>query len=498
MKKLKELIDLLTINKLKSIEIIDHRVDSDTKLSKLYHGIRENKFKEDEAAWKSLYPTAKSKNAYYKLKHSLRDRLFNTLFFVDVKSNKYSDIHRAKLNLQKISHLLNILQTKGLKQNAIDIAKKGLKIAEQYEFIEEQLNFACFLRSQAAVINGDQEEFFKYSQLAERSADLLRSEVKIEGIVQETLMLYTNDKSTKAYLSGQIEDRLKALKPFAPERPTATWIYHHALLEIARDFSNNNYAQALTICELALEKIKNFPFIHTKSIINISAQAVACCLQLRKFKKGEALLLDGLKIMQPGIFNWFKYKELYMMICIHSGQYQKALNIYTEASDHTNFDKLPNNAIEVWKIFEAWLYFLSASGYIVSTRILSRFKLARYLNDFQIFSKDKSGLNVAIMISQIALMVLEKKYDHLIDKKEAINRYKDRYIDKDTNLRSNIFINMLLKIPSADFNQSVVIKKTTKEFQQLEKAPLKEARQSEYIEIFPYQVLWKILLKTLS
>ncbi len=494
MVKLKELIGVLTLNKVKSIEIIDQNVNPDSMLMKLYIGIRNEEFKTDESAWQKLYPNSKNKNAFYKLKHTLKERLFNSLFFIDVKSNKFSDIHSAKIYLQKLTSLINILRTKGLKKNAIDMAKKGLKIAETYQFSEEKLIFLKALRSHYALMKGNQTTFEKYQKQAEECSKLINSETIVEGIVQEIMLLYTNDKSTKTHIYENIQSKLISLDSYKPAKPSINWIFHYSMIEISGYLCKNDYREGLAVCEKALEEIKKLSFVHTSSLISISVQAVSCCMQLNQFKKGEQLLIDGIKIMQAGIFNWFKYHELYVMLCFHSGQYEKASHLYSKSTNHPNFSTLPENAKEVWKIHEAWIYFLGKATIIEKNSNVQKFKTSRYLNELPIYSKDKSGLNIAIIVSKIAIFLIDKKFENIIDEKEAIHRYKDRYIDNKHNLRSKLFINILLKIPSANFKRTVIKEKSKKEIEMLNNMPIEKAFQSADIEIFPYEKLWKILL----
>ena len=498
MDKLKELVEVLTLNKLKSIEIIDQNMDRDSMLMKLYNGIRNEEFKTDDTAWIKLYPNAKNKNAYYKLKHTLKERLFNSLFFIDVKSNKLSDIHSAKIYLQKLTSLINILRSKGSKKNAIDMAKKGLKIAENYEFYEERLVFLKTLRSYYSLMEGDDTNFQYYRQQAEECSQLITSETTIEGILQELMLLYANDKSTKAHIHKHILNQLEFLQQFTPQRPSIKWIFHYSMIEVAGFLSKNDYKGGLDCSEKALAKIKSFSFVHTSSIISISIQAVSCCLQLNQYKKGEELLKNGIDIMQPGIFNWFKYHEMYVMLCFHSGQYAKGYKIYLKSTKHSNFKNLPKNALEVWRIYEAWMYFLSKASIIAENSEIRKFRTLRYLNELPIYSKDKSGLNISIIVSKIAIFLIDKKFDKIIDEKEAINRYKDRYIDKEYNLRSKLFINLLLKIPSANFQRKLIKEKAKKEIKMLNNLPIEKANQSADIEIFPYENLWKILLNKMN
>ena len=77
-----------------------------------------------------------------KLKYNLKERLYNTLFFIDIKSSKYSDIKRANLYVQKMISLFNLLRVKDAKLNAIAIGEKVIQTAMEYEFALEVIHLA--------------------------------------------------------------------------------------------------------------------------------------------------------------------------------------------------------------------------------------------------------------------------------------------------------------------------------------------------------------------
>lgn len=500
MDKLKEIINLLDLNKTKSIDIIDGKANGNTKIMQFYNGIRENKFENDEDAKKHLYPDTSDSNAYYKLKHTLRERLFNTVFFIDVKASKHSNIHNAYLNIQKITSLVQILVTKGLKLNAIYMAKKGLKIAEKYEFTGEQLFLARVLRFHDAVLSGKNKQLEEYNKTIENCTNLLRSEVKIEGLFYQILILYVNSKTSKPFIYDTAVQYLNELEPYKPSKPSANWIYYYTMIQVAKYMSVNDYSQTLTICNDALAKIQSLSFKHTKSIINISSQAISCCIQLKLYKQGEDFIKMGVENIPKGMFNWFKYKELHLTLCFHTKNYKKAWKIYNESISNKKFKKLPNNIREVWKIFEAWLYFFIQAGKIELDDEYSKknFRIAKYANEVPIFFKDKRGLNVPILISQIALFLQQKKFDTIIDRIEAIEKYKDRYLDKEYNFRSNVFIRMLMVIPKVSFDKKRIIEKTQKERLLLDEVSLDLANQSADIEILPYENIWESILEQLD
>ena len=135
---------------------------------------------------KYLYPE-KNSNAYYKLKFSLRDRLLNSLFFIDLKSSKHSNIHKAKLNVQKTVSLIQILLTKGTNKNAIYIASKCLSIANKFEFTHEKLILTRILRRHAATMLGDSKKVDEYDQLIFQTMNLLNAELLAVSYTHLTL-----------------------------------------------------------------------------------------------------------------------------------------------------------------------------------------------------------------------------------------------------------------------------------------------------------------------
>ena len=498
MDKLKEIIDLLTFNKIKSIEILDHNANPDSKLMKLYNGIRKGKLLSDKTALEYLYPDNNS-NAYYKLKHSLRDRLLTTVFFIDVKSSKHSDIHKAKLSVQKTISLIQILLTKGTKKNAIYLANKCLPITDKFEFTHEKLTLTRILRRHTATMLGDSKEVEKYDKIISETMELLNAEVLAEGYFYKILALYVNNKSTKPHVYEQSSNYLLDLESKKPIITSANYVYHSSMVSIAKQMSVNNYKGSLEICENALEEISQLKFIHTKSIVNLSSQAIACCIQLKLYDRGQKLIMAGINIMQVGIFNWFKYHELHLTLCLHTKNYQKAWEIFTNVVSHKKFKNLNNNVKQIWKIYEAWLnLFISAKQINAdSDEDNKQFRISKFVNEVYTFSKDKRGLNVPILIVQIALLLHQKKYGIVIDRMEAIAKYKDRYINKLDNFRSNIFIRMLLKIPKEDFKKDQVLNSTRKEYKLLQEVPLDIANQSEDIEILPYEDVWDVVVSEL-
>ena len=165
------------------------------------------------------------------------------------------------------------------------------------------------------------------------------------------------------------------------------------------------------------------------------------------------------------------------------------------------FTSLPAATKEIWQINLAFAVFLQKEVKIalpLSDSIFSQFRLGKFLNTIPIFSKDKRGMNVPILIVQMLLLLQEQKDEAVLDRIEAMKKYCSRYLRDNELLRSNCFINMLLEIPLQNFHPVAIRRHTEKYWQRLKNTPLEMANQSREIEIIPYEKLWSIIMEHLE
>ncbi|PHN04789.1 hypothetical protein [Flavilitoribacter nigricans] len=500
MKKLVELVRVVNKNKIKSIEIIGSNTDNDTKLMQLYNGIQGGKINSDDDAVAYLYPDSDDRNAYYKLKHVLKDRLHNTLFFIDTKESKFTDLKRAYLECQRLLSLFNILNVKGAKQNALSCGEKALKIALKYEFTHEVITISRSLTNYYAPLVGDRKKLEYLHQLIEEHIELYLKETIAENHYQKILSLYANDRSTKEEVFEISSNYIRDLEDYSTPKESSNLVYFTAMLLIAKYMSVNDYQRALEVCTKSIAKIRSHHFLNTRAYFALSGNHLICCIQLKKYQEGEQLVADLMQMVELSTINWFKINELYFTLSLHTQNYQQAYECYQKVRAQKKFRSLIPSVKETWIIYGAWTHLLLITGRAQppAGERPPTFRIQKFVNEVPTFSKDKQGLNIPILISQIFLLLQQKKYDTILDRMEAIAQYKYRYLNYEQNFRSNIFIRMLLEVPKGNFRRVQVIKRTEKLRPRLDEVPLEIASQSHDLEIIPYEDAWKILLELLE
>lgn len=501
MDKLIELVNIVNRNKVKSIEVIGKSSSNETLLNKFYDAIHDQKVTTEEEAIEYLYGKNSDKKAYYKLKHILKDRLLNTLFLINVKKSKYNDRNKAYLESQKGMMALNFIVNAGIaRKTAIWIAEKLLKIAINWCFTEIAITTARFIRGNVASKSGDRKKFEKYDRIVRDYQELYNAELLVESLYSDLVSYYVRDKSTKLFIYDLADKHITEINKYDPKIKSTKFYYQKAMLEIAKYMSINDYQKTMELCKNVLNDLDTFYYKDSKAIVTISYQLIVCCVQLKAYEEGKKQIEIILSIQDPETFNWFKAYELYMNLCFHTQQYTEAFYTHQKVTQNKKFKYLPGNVKEVWKIFEAWLYLLIQLNALNVEAFKSkrRFRVSKFINEMNIYSKDKKGLNIPILIIYISLLIQQKKYDLLIDRIEAIEKYIHRYIKRQDNKRSYYFLRMILEIPKNDFRPDSIQKKSKKYFEQLKTSPIDASGQSHGLEIIPYEDTWALILQLLA
>ena len=126
------------------------------------------------------------------------------------------------------------------------------------------------------------------------------------------------------------------------------------------------------------------------------------------------------------------------------------------------------------------------------------FRIFKLMNDLPVHSKDKSGINIAILVLQILFFTDAKKYDEIEERVDALKQYSYRYLKKQKSIRSSSYIKMLIQMTKANFNSIRTERYTTELLKKLESVPLELSEQPLEVEIVPYEHLWEITLDLLE
>jgi hypothetical protein len=115
-----------------------------------------------------------------------------------------------------------------------------------------------------------------------------------------------------------------------------------------------------------------------------------------------------------------------------------------------------------------------------------------------VYSHDKRGLNIAILIIHVLLLLEENDFDSIISRMDALRTYRTRYLRSRSAKQSALFFRMLQIMEDASFSYKETEKRTRKFYDQLLTIATDTTEIQEGIMILRFETLWKMILELLE
>lgn len=492
-----ELVNLLKRGKLSSGALRAIVFEPGSKMDQFFEALLQNEVKTDAEAIVLLYGSEKETAKYTSLKNKLKERIIDSVFLLDFSEAGYSNRQQAYFECNKKWAAAMVLLSKNAKTAGIDMLEQLLRHTLHFEFTELTLSILYQLRLQYGTVMGDAKKYEHYRNLYSRYQATWMAENDAEELYTDLIGSYANSKSTKAELSAKAADYHGRIKHHLAANNSFRLHLCGRLLEVNIHSSVSAHAETARLCEEAIAFFDQKPYESNLPLQVFYYHLIVCCIQLRDFERGKTIITKNQALYEAGSFNWFKLQELFFLLSTHTRNYHEAFEVCERVLKHPRLPHQPSQIQEMWKVYEAYVYYLIQVGK-VQGRPGTKFKPGKFLNEIPVFSKDKRGMNIPILVAQILFLLFDKNYHQSVDRIEAIDKYCGRYLKQNDTFRSNSFIKMLLQIPAGAFHREAVARKAQKHLEQLRSVPLEIANQAYEIEIIPYEDLWEMTLASLQ
>ncbi len=445
-----------------------------------FNGILTNRWKSNEEASKSIWPETTEINRKIYLSRLKRNVLNQT-----VKSTllaKGNTPYRAAfLDCWRKLAAVHILGGLGLRKGSIWMAKHTLKKAIQYEFTEIVVSLVRALELKESV-SGSPKEYDKYSKLVDHFEELYAAENKAVRYFTQLSSFFSNSKADDSEMielvDGFINDLEKDLKTY----PSYRYTYYTLHLMATHAQLINDHNALGNICKDAINFFSNKDYPIPRTVkFTFTFKPITAALQLKDYTAAQKYIDSALTMVDDGSYNQIICLIYQAILGFHSDQPKL---VQSAIRANTNRKKFPA-VEEQWKIIEAY-------AHLKDIDIGHKFKLSRFLNEVPIYSKDKRGNNISIIVLQMLFHLKLNERGKIIDKMETLATYSYRYLRKDDTFRGNCFIRMLSCIPKAHFNAIALERHAKKYTDQL------GTYQGGEIEIIPYEKLWQLVLEYLG
>lgn len=501
MEKLQEIVGVVGRKRIRKIEVFNDQGAPQQRGSlyyKFYRGLKEGRFHSDEEAARELCGTDATDKKYLMLKSRVRTRLMNTLFFMEKSPGRYEQaIHKCNRNLVAAKYLL----LNGARLSAESLLRSTLAEAEKFGLTEVAVSCLRPLRYRAS-FSGNEHEFKKLNQRFKELQAVLNAECLAEEYYQVITIPYVKSLSVRPELAKEAFQYTKEIEQLRKKSTSFELEMNYFRLRIMANQIALHHHEVLTACDEAESFLnKNRHIAQNIRFGEFAFYRIIAHMHLGEYERGKVAASNSLKYYQKGSLNWMIFQEYFFLLSMHTRNYDKAAEIYKEVVEHPRFLNIDEPRREKWRIFEAFLKYM-AKGVLekvgISESDQSRFNIFKFMNDVPTFSKDKRGLNIAILILQVLFLLDRRDFNGIIKRAEALKVYTSRYLRQDDNFRSNCFLKMVLSMEKKDFDYDRTVKITEKYHAKLKKSALNYQNGNvANIEIIPYEQLWSTILEKL-
>ena len=222
---------------------------------------------------------------------------------------------------------------------------------------------------------------------------------------------------------------------------------------------------------------------------------IASQMYLRRYEDTAHSFEESKDFVEKGTSNnKLKRRELKTSFYIHTQNFEAAIRSYHATITSRDFKKLGNHNKERWRLLGGWLHVIQKLRNILSSDPI-KFRLSKFLNETAIFSKDKSGMNIQVILLQSAFHLMNGKYDQLIDRMEALEKYSRRYLDPEENFRSRRMFQLVKLLVKNDFNAKATRNESAELLAEMSTQSSNIINEAHDIEIVPYELCWEVLLE---
>jgi len=272
-------------------------------------------------------------------------------------------------------------------------------------------------------------------------------------------------------------------------------------IDSTKYFVFRRYDLVLKNAQEAILFFQQKPFSTFLITFSFTTDLIFSNILLKKHEEAEKQINSLLPEFKFKSYNYYKTQFYHFFNYSYWGKYDKLFYIVNDGLIGLN-NKKTHFQYENWKIREAYVYFLIEARKINLSQKerenYSSFKLAKFINDVPIFSRDKRGKNISILVVQMLFFIVRGQNDNAIERIDSLKQYTYRYLRNDDTFRSNCFIKMLVNIPEANFYRARVKARSKSLELKLLHSEFSLQGINKDIEIIPFNFLWNIIMNVLE
>ncbi len=434
-----------------------------------------------------------------KYKKSLTSKLCKELTFFPGKLPDVTDYQSGTIECSTLLYSLKLVSTLSIRHTPIDLAKRLVVLSRTFDLTNHRMAVLKHLCSYYADV-GD----IKYKSYLEEFQQV-RAIVKAEDtalyLYNELIVRKRNTKLEQLASHDLALESLYALDVCIENGYVSVQFYiWYFRIKIIAARLVGDYEEALHCAIKGFEYFDNLPFRHIQGLQEFLSLLAECYLHTKNLTKARESILSLFDIgTMEGSPEWISSMRLLVRLELSEGNYNESYLTYHSLTTNKQYLSFPSASRIIEKIQEQYFNILVLMGHITNTPKPSRISINRFLKNDPEIDFNRKEVRIPLIIAQLLYNIYYKEYDSMMSRLETLKDYCARRLSpKSPFRRSNLFIRMLLVVPSSNFNSVASKRNGMKYFNRMKGTSYNITNHDTSIEIIPYEQLWKLVLNHLK
>lgn len=473
--------------------------DESNKISVFFNGLLTGEFLNDDVAARKLYDTTADDERYRKLKLRLRDKLYDAAIFINFEPPTFSTLRQKMYECNREQTAMKQCIENGAHNAGFAIAKRLRNKARKYHLTIVEIECLYVILNHIVTCIGDIHQYELASQELREAQLKLNAETNAEILFGSVSVKYAVVHSDHPENAPFILDCIHKFEEILKEFDTFKIRYSYFILRLWYVQIQRQYIDKITVCDDAIEYFKSNPSIAGNLVAVFTLEKASCYIHLREYQN----FLQLSEVCEPFFHkltgNWLIFKSYQVQALLSTRQIIPAFELFNSVKK--SFMRSSGGVEkfnEQWFVLEGYIYFFlytlpkeSLRGDFQKPSLEIYFRKL-VTTQISALASDKTGVNLGVLIVHLLLLFAIKSEPEVIaEKVVALDRYKRRYVDQESNQRTETFIKMLRYFAFDNFEIKEINKKTKKLFKKLapDNKDLHVDSLEDY-ELIPFDIIW--------
>jgi len=419
------------------------------------------------------------------VKSRLKALLLNSLFVLDLRTAGFTEYSITYFDVLRANFWVRVLGLLGARELSASLARQGLAKAKTVEEWSLALDFLATLRARASQ-DGDPKAYEVYANEHAHYQKLLAAEYEAMMAQERIKILFARKKSERPEDAAATDSAARRVSALAAEFPSFKLSFLALRLQNTASELRMDYASTLRICDEAFALLNRYPIFATQSRFAEYAFArLLAAVQLHNTEAAQKAIEECNIYLSDRAGNWFVFKEWVFLFLMQRGRFTEGHDLVNAVVSHPRYSTLTELARQNWEFFRLCAEY--ATGRRVQPKSIEA--LNRLL---PVLAGDKAGLNTAMILLNLLLLVERDRFAELRDRTEYIKGYRKRFLKGPANSHASHFFAMLGLLETCDLNFKKIDHRADAMVKELERMETMEPIQGELV--FTYRWMWNRIM----